>query len=429
MRLARRAFLASLVSSVAAPGIMRLARADTPQVTLKLHHSFSSVSGGHEKFLAPWARTVEAQSGGRIGIDIFPSMQLGGAPAELLDQARDGVADIVWAAPGNTPGRFAKIETFELPFLPSRRALVNSKALQDFANVNLRDEFRDVRPICFSCRDHGVLHNFRAIRTIADLRGLRLHVPNRLAGESVHALGGQGVTVPIPQLPMAVNGHAIEGCLVPWDAVPALRLQDLLKQHTDFAESTLSVSTYVLAMNNASYDRLPRELKAVIDDNSGLATAGMAGAMWDQEAKTVAEALRERGDPITMLTADEVLPWRHATEPVIAAWLKQMKERKVDGGKLIASVHALLGKYASEPEPQSEQPPQVQQQQAQQPQSKQPPESKIMAEPARPPQPPHLSQAPQPKPEITAMPKADAPSATPPVIRQRAPLKELDIPL
>jgi hypothetical protein len=325
-----------------------------------------------------------------------------------------------------------------LPFLPSRRALVNSKALQDFANVNLRDEFRDVHPICFSCRDRGVLHNFRAIRTIADLRGLRLHVPNRLAGESIRALGGQGVTVPIPQLPMAVNGHAIEGCLVPWDAVPALRLQDLLKQHTDFAESTLSVSTYVLAMNNASYDRLPRELKAVIDDNSGLATAGMAGAMWDQEAKTVADMVRERGDPITVLTADEVLPWRQATEPVIAAWLKQMKERKVDGGKLIASVHALLGKYASEPEPQPEQPPQAQQPQAQppsrqppvqRPQVKQPPEPKIVAEPVRQPQPPHLSQAPQPKAEITAMPKADAPAATPPVIRQRPPLKELDIPL
>src|SRR5208282_4961268 len=118
--------------------------------------------------LAPWARKLEAESAGRIRIDIFPSMQLGGAPAQLFDQARDGLADIVWTAPGVEPGRFARIETFELPFLPSRRTLVNSKALQDFAAANLRDEFRDVHPICFACRDHSVVHASRVIREIAD---------------------------------------------------------------------------------------------------------------------------------------------------------------------------------------------------------------------------------------------------------------------
>src|SRR5271170_4346734 len=185
MRLARRAFLASLLSSVAGPAILRLARAEAPQVTLKLHHSFSSVSGAHGEFLAPWARKVEAESGGRIRIDIFPSMQLGGAPAQLFDQARDGFADIVWAVPGNTPGRFAKIEVFELPFAVSRRALVNSKALQDYAAAHLQDEFREIRPLAFSCRDHGVLHANRAIRSIEDIKGLRLHVAGRLAGEAV----------------------------------------------------------------------------------------------------------------------------------------------------------------------------------------------------------------------------------------------------
>jgi TRAP-type C4-dicarboxylate transport system substrate-binding protein len=413
MRLDRRAFLASLTASVAAPAIVRQARADAPQVTLKLHHYFSSVSAAHEKFLAPWARRVEAQSDGRIRIDIFPSMQLGGAPAQLIDQARDGLADIVWAAPGETPGRFARIEAFELPFLPSRRALVNSRALEDFAAANLRDEFREIHPICFSCRDHGVVHTNRIVRTTADLKGLRLHVPNRLAGEAMRLLGAQGVVVPVAQLPMAVNGHAIEGCLVPWDAVPALRLQDLLKQHTDFAESALSTSTFVLAMNPAAYERLPGDLKAVIDANSGQDAAGMAGAMWDAEAKVVADMVRERGDPITVLEGDDVAQWRGTTEPVIALWLRQMKGRKIDGGKLIASVHGLIGKYASEPEPQA-------------PQPAQPAEEKIVTEPPRRPQ------APQANAEFTR-PKADAPAAAPPappasVVKRRVP-KELDIPL
>jgi len=407
MRLARRTLLASIMAAAAAPAVLRLARAAAPQVALKLHHFFSSVSSGHDKFLAPWARKVEAESGGRIRIDIFPSMQLGGAPAQLFDQAREGFADIVWAVPGNTPGRFAKIEAFELPFVPSRRALVNSKAIEDYAAANLQDEFREVHPISFSCRDHGVVHANRTIQSIADLKGLRLHVPNRLAGETVRALGALGVTVPIPQVPTAIAGHVIDGCLDPWDVVPGLRLHDLLKAHTDFAESSLSTTTFVLAMNKAAYDRLPRDLKTVIDNNSGQVAAGMAGAMWDIEAAAVADMVRRGGDPITMLAAEEVAKWRKATAPVIAAWLKQMKEHKLDGGKLIAGARVLLAKYANEPEPQPSQP-------------AQPPEQKVVTEPR---------QRPQANAEV---PKGDTPATTPiakPAPAAATPRKELDIPL
>ena len=119
MRLTRRTLLTSAIGSLAAPAA-RLARAEPSQLTLKLHHAFSAVSAPHEKFLAPWARNVEVVSDGRVRIELFPSMQLGGAPAQLLDQARDGGADIVWAAPTTQPGRFAKLEAFELPFLLSR---------------------------------------------------------------------------------------------------------------------------------------------------------------------------------------------------------------------------------------------------------------------------------------------------------------------
>jgi TRAP-type C4-dicarboxylate transport system substrate-binding protein len=407
MRLARRTLLASIMAAVAAPAVLRLARAAAPQVALKLHHFFSSVSSGHDKFLAPWARKVEAESGGRIRIDIFPSMQLGGAPAQLFDQAREGFADIVWAVPGNTPGRFAKIEAFELPFVPSRRALVNSKAIEDYAAANLQDEFREVHPISFSCRDHGVVHANRTIQSVADLKGLRLHVPNRLADETVRALGALAVTMPIPQVPTAIAGHVIDGCLDPWDVVPALRLHDLLKAHTDFAESSLSTTTFVLAMNKAAYDRLPRDLKTVIDNNSGQVAAGMAGAMWDVEAAAVADMVRRGGDPITILTAEEVAKWRKATAPVIAAWLKQMKEHKLDGGKLIGGARVLLAKYANEPEPQPSQP-------------AQPPEQKVVTEPR---------QRPQANAEV---PKGDTPATTPiakPAPAAATPRKELDIPL
>jgi TRAP-type transport system periplasmic protein len=333
-------------------------------MVLKLHHSFSAVSGVHDKFLLPWARKVESESGGRMRIDIFPSMQLGGAPAALLDQARDGSADIVWAAPSLTSGRFPKIETFELPFLPSRRALVSSKALTDFANANLQDEFRDFYPICFSCSDSAVIHATRPVRTTEDMKDFKLHVQTRLAAEAMHALGARPVLMPSAQLPAAITEHVIDGCLDPWHLVPPLRLNDLLRSHTEFSDHSPSARTYVLAMNKATYDRLPRELKSVIDSNSGQVAAAMAGAMWDQQAAAVANMVVERGDLIVTLLPEAVSRWRKATEPVIDAWRKEVKEQKIDGAKLIAAASALLAKYANEPEPQSSQASAPRQQQA-----------------------------------------------------------------
>jgi TRAP-type C4-dicarboxylate transport system substrate-binding protein len=352
MRIARRTFLASSLAAIASPAVIRSACADAPQFTLKLHHFLSSVSSGHDKFLVPWARKIEADSGRRIRVDIFPSMQLGGAPAQLFDQARDGIADIVWAAPSNTPGRFPKTELFELPFVPSRRALVSSRAIEDYAQLNLVDEFREVHPICLSCSDRGVLHTARPIYTIDDIGNLRLHVQTRFTADALHALGAVGVLMPIEQLPLAINQHVIDGGIDPWHAVPALRLNDSLKVHTEFSDVSPSTTTFLLAMNKAVYDRLPRDLKSVIDANSGQAAAGMAGAMWDVQAAIVVDMVSQRGDPITTLLPEAVAHWRKATAPVIEAWIKEMKERKVDGGKLLASAQALLAKYASEPEPQ-----------------------------------------------------------------------------
>jgi TRAP-type C4-dicarboxylate transport system substrate-binding protein len=358
MAVGRRTFLASTTVALAAPAFLRAARGEAAHITLKLHHASSAVSCVHANFLAPWVRKIEAQSNGRLRIDIFPSMLLGGEPAQLFDQARDRVADIVWAMPSKTPGRFPRIEVFELPFVSSARALVGSEAIEDFAGDFLKAEFREVRPLCFSCADRGILHTHRSVDTVSAIHGLRLDVRTRFAGQAMEVLGGSAVPMPSGQLPLAIARRVVDGCIVPWDMVPALKLDELLKAHTDFAGYALSTTTYVLAMNETSYASLSTDLKKVIDDNAGQVAACMAGTMWDLKARAVADALSQNGDAIVTLAPDAVAHWRKATEPVIAAWRKQMKSRNIDGEKLLSTVHALLEKYASTPEPQPPAPPQ-----------------------------------------------------------------------
>src|SRR4051794_36374903 len=98
MRVNRRHALQRLAGGVAlaAPVVLRVTRARAAEAVLRLHHFLPPVSKAHKLLLAPWADQIATASDGRIRIQIFPSMQLGGAPPQLYDQARDGVADIVW---------------------------------------------------------------------------------------------------------------------------------------------------------------------------------------------------------------------------------------------------------------------------------------------------------------------------------------------
>ena len=340
----RRTFLAATGAALAAPALTRFAGAQTPQVVLKLHHFLAPTSNAQVRFLTPWARKVEKDSGGRIRIDLYPNMHLGGTAPQLYDQVRDGVADIVWTLPGLTPARFPKIEVFELPFVANKSAVANAQAVQALYEAQLRDEFREVHPICVWAHDQGVIHTVKPVATLADMKGLRLRAPTRLSADALKALGANGIAMPVSQVPDALSLKAIDGCMVPWEVVPAIKVGDYAKFHAEFAAPpALYTATFILAMNRQRYDALPADLKAVIDRNSGQSAARAAGRMWDDQAVVVADAVRERGNTITQIDKAEAERWQKATQPVVDNWLKASK--KIGGEKLLADARALLAKY------------------------------------------------------------------------------------
>ena len=345
MRISRRKLLASTGAAIAAPAVITSARAQAV-VTLKLHHFLPPVSNGHAKMLAPWVKDIETDSQGKIKIDIFPSMQLGGTPPQLYDQVRDGVVDICWTLPGSTPGRFPTTEVFELPFICARRGIVNAQAAQDFSDTYLKDEVKDVKMLSYWAHDHGLIHTNKPIATMDDLKGLKLRNPTRLAGEALKALGATSIGMPVPQVPEALAQKVIDGAVVPWEVVPAVKVQELTKFHTEIPGSpTLYTASFFLAMNKAKYDGMPADLRAIMDKESGQAFARLAGGMWDERAVVISEDVKKRGNTISTISADEKAKWMKACEPVTAKWIEDMKAKNLDGAKLIAAAKELVAKY------------------------------------------------------------------------------------
>ena len=166
----------------------------------------AAAAGDHSgaSAIEPWAEKVEKESGGRLKFELYPTMQLGGAPPDLFDQAKDGVVDLVWTVLGYTPGRFPKSEVFELPFM-LRPGRAGSVAFQEYRRANAMDEFTDVKLIGVHAHGPGLFHSQHAGD---QARGPEGHEdPRRLAHHQHHAepLGAEPIGMPVPQVAEALS--------------------------------------------------------------------------------------------------------------------------------------------------------------------------------------------------------------------------------
>ena len=318
-------------------------------ITLKVHHFLPPNSTAHAKFITPWCDKITKESAGRLKCQIYPAMQLGGAPPQLIDQARDGIADIVWTLPGYSAGRFPATEVFELPFM-TRTAQGSSHALWEYLTTNnlLKTEFKDVHIILAHVHDEGQLHlNGRPIRTMADFKGLKFRAPTRQTNKFLAALGATPVGMPVPAVSEALSKGVIDGAMLPWEVVPAVKVQELVKYHseTDPTSRALYTAAFVFAMNKARYDSLPAELRKVIDNNGGAATSEWVGKVWDESAVGARQLAIARGNQFNTIPMAELTKWETVGQSVVTSWVGEVSAKGHDGNALLKSAEDLINKY------------------------------------------------------------------------------------
>jgi TRAP-type C4-dicarboxylate transport system substrate-binding protein len=203
------------------------------EVVLKVHHFLPANSAAQTEFIQPWCDRVARASNGKLKCQIYPAMQLGGTPPQLYDQARDGVADVVWTLPGYNAGRFPIVEVFELPFI-MQGPEHTSKAVWDYVKQNDQEEFKEVKALAFHVHGAGVFHMMdRPIKTRADLQGTKLRAPTRQTRRFLEILGATPISMPVPQVSEALAKGTINGAVLPYEVVPALKIQDAVKFHSE----------------------------------------------------------------------------------------------------------------------------------------------------------------------------------------------------
>jgi TRAP-type C4-dicarboxylate transport system substrate-binding protein len=271
-------------------------------------------------------------------------MQLGGTPPQLFDQVKDGIVDVIWTLPGYTAGRFPLVEVFELPFM-MQNPESTSKALWDYVQQYDAAEFKDIHPLAFHVHGDGVFHMVKKpVKVMADLKDQKVRAPTRQTNKMLAALGATPVSMPVPAVSESLAKSVIDGALVPYEVVPAVKIQELVKFHseTDPAEPAIYTSVFVLAMNKARYESLPPDLKKVIDANSGKSLSGMAGKAFlqaDEEGKKTTTK-----NTTNVIPKSELESWKKVGQTVTDAWVAEVTANGANGKMLLDNARALIVK-------------------------------------------------------------------------------------
>lgn len=312
------------------------------EVTLRLHQMLPAQATIPAKAIEPWAAKVQEESGGRIKVELYPAMQLGGQPPELYDQAKDGVVDLIWTVLGYTPGRFPKSEVFELPFLITNGE-DSSAAFYNYVMENSADEFAGVKVIALHTHGPGLFHSKNPIASLDDLKGMKVRGGSRIISDMLANLGAEPVGMPVPQVTEALSKGVIDGTTIPWEVTPSLRVAELVKNHTGFSgDHGLYSQTFGFVMNMDSYNNLPDDLKAIIDANSGLETSRQFGKVMDEGDAAGLKIAQDAGNNIVTLDETETARWQEAAQPTIDKWFADMQAAGIDGKALYEAARAAV---------------------------------------------------------------------------------------
>jgi TRAP-type transport system periplasmic protein len=239
------------------------------------------------------------------------------------------------------------VEVFELPFIMSN-AEATSRAYWEYVQTFCPDEFKETQVLALQVHGPGVIHTKdKAIKTADDLKGLKVRGPTRQVTKMLGYLGATPVGMPLPQIPDALSKGVIDGCAIPWEVVPSVKVHELTKFHSEFdpAGGALYTTTFVMSMNKKRYESLSPENKKVIDANSGINTSGWLGKTQQGNDPIGRKSASDRNNSIYTIPAADAQEFKRKARLVEVEWMEDMNKRGFDGRKLLDGAKALIEKH------------------------------------------------------------------------------------
>jgi TRAP-type transport system periplasmic protein len=283
----------------------------------------------YRKLEKPWVEKVTKEANGALKIKLYVGFSLVNM-RNTLDRVENGVADIAFCILGPVSRQFPKTLVATLPYV-AENAHEAGLALQRLYDKGvIADEWKGVKPLAFGVFANLTYHTVPMVKTLDDLKGLKVSVQGRIAGDTLEALGGTPITLPINEVYEALRRGTIKGAAIGWPAAVDFKLTDIAKHH--LLES-LGGAEAVMIMNKNTYAKLSGKAKEVIDANSStFFTNWFNKVIDDTEHVHIKEVENMKDHTLAKLSPAQEELWKKRADKVIAKWVK----RTPDGAHVLA---------------------------------------------------------------------------------------------
>jgi TRAP-type C4-dicarboxylate transport system substrate-binding protein len=316
----RRTFVAGSLAATASAVFP--ARSAFAQQELKLASFVPPTHVIWTDVITPWTREVAKVSNNQLTVRMFPAMQLGGRPPDLYRQMVQGISDITFTLPGYTSAEFPMMALTELPGA-AESAEDGTRKIWKLFDQFLGRDFKDAKVLMLWNSDSAsLMSRAKPIRTLEDLKGLRIRTPSAAQSAQLEALGATPVDMPANQIYNNLDRGVIDASMIPMSAALDFKLIEVVKYFT--INAPLGRSPFLVAMNRSRYEKLPANLRKVIDDTTGL-TLSLKGAETYDKKNDEAIAAAKKTREMIPLSPQERQRWVAAFKPMI--------ERQVDVGE------------------------------------------------------------------------------------------------
>ena len=306
--------------------------------TLRFSHFWPATSSFSKEVLEPWVKNIEEQSGGQLKVELYPSASLS-KPQVTYEAAVKGTVDIGSQAHGYTNGRFPLTQIAELPGLSSSATQMGCILQTLYDNGTIASEYEDSHVLFMYGAGPGSLHTSnKLIKTPDDMKGMRIRRPSAVAGDIIESMGASPVGLPANDIYTSLQRGVVDGLSFPWEAVTTLKIDEVTKYHTNipFYSSALMV-----AMNKDNYNKLPDDLKQVLDDNSGMALAKKVGEVFDKHDKLAIQNAKDLGHEIVEIPDPLNDPmWKGPLEQGTKKYLNDVKSLGLDADAVYEAAKA-----------------------------------------------------------------------------------------
>lgn len=331
MRLATSIRLA--LAAVLSLGLGAASSADA----LRLAHFMSPLHHMQTRIFEPLAKQLSEQTDGALTVRIFPSGELSKNAAAQWRTALTGVADISFGLQGYTSETFPRTMFAVAPGLFHSSAEATTAMWENFDA--LAPDYERVKLLAIWAAEPAIIMTKNVpIRTMDDLKGLKIRTADQVGAALVQALGATPVPLPASDMYTGLDTGVIDGIMSDASTIELFKLEEVANYFTVGLPS--STSAYFLVMNRDSFDRLTAEQRATLEASTGRDLSEAAAKSYADEAARGLDMVRAAGKTIIEVEPAVIDDFLTKSDAVVQSMQETADAAGIDGKAIVEGLRS-----------------------------------------------------------------------------------------